>query len=82
MIAIMVTMIILVTMDMVVKVIMVVIMVMKVMLIMVVMVITGVSITHFAGRTLPLKYSNFQQIYKKLGQFHKKHCQRHNGPEG
>ena len=33
---------------------------------------TGVSITHFAGRTLPLKYSNFQQIYKKLSQFYKK----------
>ena len=32
----------------------------------------GVSITHFAGRTLPLKYSNFQQIYKKLSQFYKK----------
>ena len=29
---------------------------------------TGVSITHFAGRTLPLKYSNFQQIYKKKTQ--------------
>ena len=26
---------------------------------------TGVSITHFASRTLLLKYSNFQQIYKK-----------------
>ena len=33
---------------------------------------SGVSITHFAGRTLPLKYSNFQQIYKKLSQFYKK----------
>ena len=32
----------------------------------------GVSITHFAGRTLPLKYSNFQQIYKKLSQHYKK----------
>jgi len=32
----------------------------------------GDSITHFAGRTLPLKYSNFQQIYKKLSQFYKK----------
>ena len=31
------------------------------------------SITHFASRTLPLKYSNFQQIYKKkLSQFYKK----------
>ena len=26
---------------------------------------TGVSKSRFAGRTLPLKYSNFQQIYKK-----------------
>ena len=25
----------------------------------------GVSITHFASRTLFLKYSNFQQFYKK-----------------
>ena len=32
----------------------------------------GVSITHFISRTLLLKYSNFQQIYKKLGQFYKK----------
>ena len=32
----------------------------------------GVSISHFISRTLLLKYSNFQKIYKKLGQFYKK----------
>ena len=34
--------------------------------------LTGVSISHFISRTLLLKYSNFQKIYKKLGQFYKK----------
>ena len=34
--------------------------------------LAGVSISHFASRTLLLKYSNFQQIYKKLSQFYKK----------
>ena len=34
--------------------------------------LAGVSISHFAGRSLPLKYYNFQQIYKKLSQLYKK----------